>query len=276
MLTPFMLFFCAFVLYALFTNIYYSFTNYGFGGVTRFVGLNNYARMLRDADYLISLKNTFVYAFFSVVILTVTGLFIAVSLDGVSRAAKAARTLMIIPYATSIVAASLVWMLLLDPGLGAVNKILAAFGKRPGWLYDAGLALPTLIFLNVWKNAGYVMVIFLAGLQTVPPELYEAAVIDGANARRKFFSVTLPSITPVTVFVLITCCVEAFKTFEQVKILTKGGPMLKTSTVVYQIYIRAFEDFQMGYAAAQSVALLVIVLAVTLLNFKMILNRPEA
>jgi len=273
MLLPFMLFFTAFIVYAIVTNIYYSFTNYGFGGAARFVGLGNYARMARDGDFLISLRNTFAYAFFSVLFLTFIGLALAVVLNGTARPFKAARTLIVIPYATSIVAASLVWMLLLDPGLGAVNKALSGFGVRPAWLHDAKLALPTLTALNVWKNAGYVMVIFLAGLQTVPRELYEAAIIDGANPAQKFFGVTLPSIRPVTVFVLITCCVEAFKTFEQVKILTKGGPMLQTSTVVYQIYIRAFEDFQMGYAAAQSVALLLVILLITMLNLKMLSGR---
>jgi len=273
MLLPFMLFFCAFVLYAILTNLYYSFTNYNFGGAARFAGFGNYARMARDGDFLISLKNTFVYAFFSVAFLTAFGLAAAVATNGAARALKAARALMVIPYATSAVAAALVWLLLFDPGLGAVNKLLAFFGARPGWLYDAGLALPTLVIMNVWKNTGYVAVIFLAGLQTVPGELYEAAVIDGANAWRRFISVTLPQLAPVTLFVLITCCVEAFKTFEQVKLMTKGGPMLRTSTVVYQIYIRAFEDFQMGYAAAQSVALLAVVLLVTMVNLKFFTGR---
>jgi ABC-type sugar transport system permease subunit len=116
------------------------------------------------------------------------------------------------------------------------------------------------------------MIIFLAGLQTVQPELYEVASIDGAGAVRKLLSITLPSIRPVTVFVLITSLVEAFKTFEQVNIMTKGGPMMRTSTIVYQIYLRAFEDFQMGYAATQSIALLLIVLSVTLINFKAIIR----
>lgn len=277
MLLPFFLFFLAFVLYPLLMNLYYSFTNYNFSvhASAKFVWFDNYLRLFRDGDFLTSLWNTLIYAFFSVILLTVSGLFISVVLNRTSRLVKAARTVMIIPYATSMVAISLIWLLLLDPASGAVNKLLVAAGMQvpPSWLYDADFALPSLIFINVWKNIGYVMILFLAGLQGVPPELYEAATIDGAGAWKKFRYVTLPAIAPVTVFVLVSNCIEAFKTFEQVKIMTKGGPMLRTSTVVYQIYIRAFEDYQMGYAAALSMVLFLIVLLVTLLNFRAILRR---
>jgi len=277
MLAPFALFFTAFVIYPLITNFYYSVTNYrlGHGGGVDFVGLNNYTRLFRDSDFLISMRNTFIYAFFSVVLLTVAGLFFALACNRRGRIIKTARGVFIAPYAISFVAASLIWLMLLDPGLGAVNKILVAFGvnQPPSWLFDANLALPSLIAINVWKNAGYVMLLFLAGLQSVPLELYDAAKIDGAGLIQKIRNVTIPSISPITIFVLVTVCIESFKTFEQVKIMTGGGPMLRTSTVVYQIYVRAFEDFQMGYAATQSIALLFIVLLVTLANFKAIAKR---
>ena len=277
MLLPFALFFTAFVVYPLAANIYYSFTNYRFGSIgdTEFVGFANYVRLFNDRGFTISLRNTFVYAFFSIILLSVAGLFFALASNRSSRIFKTARSVFIAPYAVSFVAASLIWLMLLDPGLGAVNKILIAFGvdRPPSWLFDADLALPSLIAINVWKNAGYVMLLFLAGLQNVSPDLYDAAKIDGANLFQKIRNVTLPAISPVTVFVLVTVCIESFKTFEQVKIITRGGPMLRTSTVVYQIYLRAFEDFQMSYAAAQSVALLVIILLVTLANFKAVTKR---
>ena len=277
MLLPFALFFIAFIVYPLIRNIQYSFTNYRFGhvGDSDFVGLGNYVRLFKDPDFVISLSNTFVYALFSVLLLTVAGLFLALATNRMSRISKAARSIIIAPYAISFVAASLIWLLLLDPGLGALNKILIAIGvsSPPGWLFDAKLALPSLIAINVWKNAGYVMLLFLAGLQSVPTEIYDAALIDGANLLQKIRYVTLPSISPITIFVFVSVSIESFKTFEQVKIMTKGGPMLGTSTVVYQIYLRAFEDFQLGYAAAQSVALLIIVLLVTLANFRAIVKR---
>jgi len=279
MLLPFALFFIAFIVYPLVRNFQYSFTNYRFGNVGEadFVGFSNYVRLFKDPDFVISLSNTFVYALFSVLLLTVAGLFIALATNRMSRINKVARSVIIAPYAISFVAASLIWLLLLDPGLGALNKILIAFGvsSPPSWLFDAKLALPSLIAINVWKNAGYVMLLFLAGLQSVPTELYDAALIDGTNLFQKIRYVTLPSISPITIFVFVSVSIESFKTFEQVKIMTKGGPMLGTSTVVYQIYLRAFEDFQLGYAAAQSVALLIIVLLVTLANFKAIAKRGD-
>jgi len=277
MLLPFALFFTAFVIYPLITNFYYSFTNYRFGhvGSPEFIGLNNYTRLFRDTGFVTSMRNTFVYAFFSVILISAAGLFFALACNRSRRSIKVIRGIFVAPYAVSFVAASLIWLMLLDPGLGAVNKVLIALGvnQPPSWLFDANLALPSLIAINIWKNAGYVMLLFLAGLQSVPPELYDAAKVDGAGLFQKIRNVTLPSISPVTIFVLITVCIEAFKTFDQVKIMTRGGPMLRTSTVVYQIYLRAFEDFQMGYAATQSVALLVIVLLVTLANFKAIAKR---
>jgi ABC-type sugar transport system permease subunit len=277
MLLPFMLFFTAFVLYPLAVNLYYSFTNFKLGpGAVRFMGLTNYTRMFRDQDFLISLRNTFTYALFSVAFLTAAGLLVSAALNRAAKTAKILRVIMLLPYATSLAAAALVWMLLLDPTVGFINKILIQWGinNPPGWLFSTDWALPSLVGINIWKNLGYVMLIFLAGLQGVSLELYEAATLDGANGPQKFRYITLPSIAPITVFVITTSTIEAFKTFELVNIMTKGGPMLHTSTVVYQIYIRAFEDFQMGYAAALSTVLLVILLVISLAQFKWIVRRP--
>jgi ABC-type sugar transport system permease subunit len=277
MLLPFMLFFTAFVLYPLLVNLYYSFTNYRMGAnAVLFVGFDNYTRMFRDADFLISLRNTFVYAFFSVSILTLLGLFISSALNRAAKTAKALRVVFLMPYATSLAAAALVWMLLLDPSLGFINKALISLGasQPPGWLFSTDYALPSLVGINIWKNMGYVMLIFLAGLQGVSLDLYEAATIDGAGKWHRFRYITLPSIAPITAFVVAATTIEAFKTFELVNIMTKGGPVLRTSTVVYQIYIRAFEDFQMGYAAAMSTVLLLVLLSVSLLQFKKIIQKP--
>jgi ABC-type sugar transport system permease subunit len=277
MLLPFMLFFTAFVLYPLAVNLYYSFTNFRLGAnAVRFVGFANYGRLFRDGDFLISLRNTFTYAFFSVLILTSVGLLVSAALNRAAKTAKALRVMMLIPYATSLAAAALVWMLLLDPAVGFVNKILVQWGvsNPPGWLFSVNWALPSLVGINIWKNLGYVMLIFLTGLQGVSPDLYEAATLDGAGQLQKFRYITLPSIAPITAFVVATNTIEAFKTFELVNIMTKGGPMLHTSTVVYQIYIRAFEDFQMGYAAAMSTFLLIVLLAVSLLQFRWIVKKP--
>ena len=277
MLAPFLLFFVLFVLYPLLKNLYYSFTNYNLGNKTKWIGLSNYRELFTDYWFLESLRNTAVYALFSVIFLTVLGLFISVLHNQRSRLVKIARTAMIIPYATSMVAVSMIWLYLLDPTTGYVSKLLVALGvgSPPLWLDDPSLALPSLIGINIWKNLGYCMIIYLAGLQGIPPELYEAATVDGAGFLQKHWKITLPQIAPVTFFVFVNNCIEAFKTFEQVQIMTQGGPVTATTTVVYQIYVRAFNDFRMGYAAAMSVVLFVIIFAVTMLNFRMFRSSAD-
>ena len=277
MLAPFLLFFVLFVLYPLLKNLYYSFTNYNLGNKTKWIGLSNYRELFTDYWFLESLRNTAVYALFSVIFLTVLGLFISVLLNQRSRLVKIARTAMIIPYATSMVAVSMIWLYLLDPTTGYVSKLLVALGvgSPPLWLDDPSLALPSLIGINIWKNLGYCMIIYLAGLQGIPPERYEAATVDGAGFLQKQWNITLPQIAPVTFFVFVNNCIEAFKTFEQVQIMTQGGPVTATTTVVYQIYVRAFNDFRMGYAAAMSVVLFVIIFAVTMLNFRMFRSSAD-
>ena len=277
MLAPFLLFFVLFVLYPLLKNLYYSFTNYNLGNKTKWIGLSNYRELFTDYWFLESLRNTAVYALLSVIFLTVLGLFISVLLNQRSRLVKIARTAMIIPYATSMVAVSMIWLYLLDPTTGYVSKLLVALGvgNPPLWLDDPSLALPSLIGINIWKNLGYCMIIYLAGLQGIPPELYEAATVDGAGFLQKHWKITLPQIAPVTFFVFVNNCIEAFKTFEQVQIMTQGGPVTATTTVVYQIYVRAFNDFRMGYAAAMSVVLFVIIFAVTMLNFRMFRSSAD-
>lgn len=277
MLAPFLLFFVLFVLYPLLKNVYYSFTNYNLGDTADFIGLRNYRELFTDYWFLDALKNTAVYAVFSVAFLTVLGLFISILLNRQSKLVKAARTVMIFPYATSMVAVSMIWLYLLDPNIGYVNKLLISLGVNnpPHWLDDPNLALPSLIFINIWKNLGYCMIIYLAGLQNISQELYEAAMLDGAGFLKKHLHITLPQIAPITFFVLVNNCIEAFKTFEQVQIMTQGGPVTATTTVVHQIYQRAFNDFRMGYAAAMSVVLFLIIFAITLLNFRMFKDSAD-
>ncbi len=277
MLLPFLIFFALFVIYPLVQNFIYSLTNYNFGPKHDFVGLKNYIQLFSDEWFLASLKNTVVYAFFSVIFLTGLGLVISVMLNKRSRMVKAARTVLILPYATSMVAVSMVWLFLLDPTTGYINKLLIKLGVStlPTWLNDPELALPSLIFINIWKNLGYCMIIYLSGLQNIPTELYEAAEVDGASTLRRHISITLPQIAPVTFFVLITNCIEAFKTFEQVQIMTQGGPMTSTTTVVLQIYRRAFEDFRMGYASAIAVVLFGIIFIMTVINLLLFKRRSE-
>lgn len=275
MLLPFMLFFALFVLYPTGVNLYLSFTDYNLNTAT-WTGLRNFERLLRDPIFGKACLNTGVYALVSVAFLTSLGLAVAVMLNRSTRAVKGLRVLFLYPYATSMTAVSMIWLMLLDPNHGFVNKALRSIGLSGWqWLFDADLALGCLIFINIWKNLGYCMLIYLAGINSIPQELYEAATVDGAGELRRFFSITVPMIRPVAFFVLITTMVEGFKTFEQVQVMTRGDPMNATTTIVHQIYMYGFNDFKMGYASAMAVVLLLIVLALTLINLR-INNASEA
>ncbi len=271
MLAPFLLFFLLFVLYPVFRTIYLSFTNNDMFTKSDWVGLKNYVRLFtKDTAFLKALKNTSVYALFSIAGLTTLGFLTAAAMNSPMRGTKWIRMLLIYPYATSMTAVAMVWLMLYDPLTGYLNKFLQMMGLVPkNWLYDESLALPCLIFVNIWKNIGYCMLIYLAGMQSIPDELYEAATVDGANERVKLLHITLPALRPVVFFVLVTTTVEAFKTFEQVQIMTRGDPVYATTTIVHQIYQRGFNEYKMGYASAMAVVLLVILLTLTMINYRL-------
>ena len=272
MLTPFLLFFTLFVLYPLFINLYYSFTNYNLTANYSWVGLRNYTRLFQDTIFIKSLKNTSIFAAFSILCLTSLGFLTAAALNTAIRGVKWLRMLLIFPYATSMTAVSMIWLMMFDPITGFLNKILRFTGLPiSNWLFDERMALGCLIFVNIWKNIGYCMLIYLAGMQSIPSDIYEAATVDGASEWTKLMHITLPMVRPVAFFVLITTTVESFKTFEQVQVMTRGDPLYATTTIVHQIYQRGFSEYKMGYAAAMAVVLLIIVMSVTLVNYR--LNR---
>ena len=268
LILPFFLFFTLFVLYPLLQNFLHSFTNYNLA--TRdFIGLSNYTRLLRDKSFLHAVANTFTYTLFSIVPLMALGFVAALCVNRQTGGMYAARTVLIYPYVASTVTASMIWLFMYNPDAGLFNKLLEAVGlPRSDWLFDEKLALPCLIAMGIWKNIGYVMLIFLAALQSVPPSLYEAARVDGAGFVSRTVHITIPSIRPVTFFLLATLSIEGFKTFDQVRIMTNGGPVDATTTITHQIYMRAFSEFKMGYASAMSVVLFLLVLGITLLNLK--------
>lgn len=269
MIMPFFLFFIAMVIIPVLANLLNSFTDYNLSQDKSFIGLSNYIKLFRDKDFLRSLLNTAIYALFSVVPLTVLGFIVSAAVNRKVKAFKAANVLFIFPYVTSMVAVSMIWLMMYEPTTGIFNKLLVLLGFKPlKWLFDEVLALPALIAMNVWKNTGYVIVIYLAGLQSIPSVIYESATVDGASDIKKLLKITLPMLSNITFFVVITMCIEAFKTFDQVRIMTEGGPVNSTTTVVHQIYIRAFLEYKVGYASAMSIVLLLVVLAVTLLNFR--------
>lgn len=277
MLAPFLLFFALFVLYPVARTVFLSFTNDDLFTRSDWVGLSNYKRLLtHDKAFAKAMANTSLYALLSISALTVLGFLTADALNRAARGVRWVRMLMIYPYATSMTAVSMVFLMIYDPISGSLNKILAALGLHgASWLFEPRLALLCLVFVNVWKNIGYCMLIYLAGMQAIPRELYEAATVDGAGEFKQMLHVTLPTLRPVVFFVLVTTTVEAFKTFEQVQIMTRGDPLNATTTLVHQIYLRGFNEFKMGYASAMAVVLLVAVLAVTFFHYRLSGGRGD-
>ncbi|MEF2877173.1 MAG: sugar ABC transporter permease [Blautia sp.] len=268
-IAPYYIFFLMFVLFPIAVSIGLSFTDFNLKSIS-FIGFENYRTLISDSLYWISVKNTLIYVVFTVFFTMILGLFLAIALKSASIwGTKFFRGIIYMPYVTSMVAMSMVWLWLYDPTHGIVNVLIEKLGfSSQQWLYDEKLALGAIIVMGVWKGLGYYMTLFLAGLYNIPGYLYEAAEIDGANAVQCFWKITLPMLRPVTFFILITGVINAFNVFEQVNVMTGGGPMNATTTIVHQIYIRAFTEYKMGYGAAEAVVLLIIVFVFTMLNFR--------
>jgi len=271
LIAPFFAFFIIFVIIPVFYNIFQSFTNAtGLTADAEFIFFDNYINLFKDEIFIKAMLNTLIFCVLSVFPLIFLGLAAAVALNSKIKPVIAARAVIVFPYIASVVAISMIWLLMFDPNNGILNKIMDAMGlPYQKWLLDKNLALLCLVFVNIWKNIGYVMLIYLAGLQTIPAQLYEAAKIDGAKPFRILFKITLPMLKPITIFVFITIIIESFKTFDQVRVMTNGGPLSSTTTVVHQIYLKAFSENKYGYAAAMSVILLIIIFTVTLFNMRL-------
>jgi multiple sugar transport system permease protein len=232
-----------------------------------FVGLENYAFMLGDTRWWNAVKNTLVYTFLSVPLGMALSLLVAVVMNQKIPGVYAFRATFFLPVVTSWVAVSVVWLWILDGRLGLLNYALSLVGlEGPDWLADPRTALLALVLISVWKGLGFQMVIWLAGLQSIPKELYEAAIVDGANRVQQFRFVTLPMLAPTTFFLLITGVIGSFQVFTPVFVLTKGGPLGSTDVAVYRIYERAFVNFDFGYASALAWVLFAFIFAATLVQ----------
>jgi len=269
-IAPGYLVYFAFIFVPLIIGLYYSFTNYNFYSTPEFVGLQNYSRLFQDRLFGTAVYNTVIYSTFSILPQMVLGLLLAVLLNGKITGRVFARVSVYVPNVTSMVAVSMIWLWIYDPSLGILNRLLRAIGVDPvQWLYDPATAMGAIIVMGIWKSIGYTMIVYLSGLQSIPSSLYEAAHVDGASKLRQFFAITIPMLKPTTFFILVMSCINSFMVFEQVNILTNGGPLNSTTTVVHQIYLRGFQDFQMGYASAMAMVLFIITLLITIVNFRL-------
>ncbi|WP_040949213.1 carbohydrate ABC transporter permease [Gorillibacterium massiliense] len=244
-----------------------SFTNWDMLTKAHFIGWDNYREALHDERSLTSLGNIvqFIAGYLPSVI--ILGMLLAVLLNRKMRGVKLYRVFVFVPVITSWVAVSIVWRWLLNGQSGFVNYLLSLVGIHgPVWLQSFTWAMPAIIAVTVWKDMGYVTIILLAGLQEISDEYYEAALIDGAGSFQRFFRVTLPLVTPSLFFVLVISMINGFQLFDQVMVMTNGGPAGRTSTLVQQIYENAFQGNKMGFASAQSWILFLIIFAVTIVQ----------
>lgn len=258
-----------FIFVPLILTVTYSFTNYNLYKTKNFIGLANYTRLLHDSIFLTAVKNTFIYSIFTIIPPIAIGLLLAVFVNGNFLGNKFCRVSIYIPYLTSMVAASTIWYWIYDPAKGLLNTAFNMVGlASKNWLFDTRMALGCIIVMTIWKTIGYNMIIYIAALQGIPAELYEAARIDGVTVVRKFFDITLPMLSPTTFFLFVMSCIGSFNVFEQVNIMTDGGPSNSTTTIVHQIYQNAFLQFDMGYACSMTVVLIFITMMITILNFR--------
>jgi len=245
-------------------SFYLGFTNYDGYHSPKWVGLHNYGALIRDDLFWTSLKVTSVYALMVVPLHIIFGLALAVLLNQNVRGLAVWRTVYYTPAVVSGVAVAMLWTWVFNPEFGLLNAGLSLVGiKGPQWLYSKTWALPALVIMSLWGVGGS-MVIYLAGLQGVPTELYEAASIDGARAVRRFFAITLPLLTPVIFFMFITGIIGSFQTFTQAYIMTGGGPGNATLFYVLYLYMKGFQQYAMGYASALAWVLFLIVLLLTI------------
>lgn len=234
-----------------------------------FVGIQNFSRMLSDDTFWISLKNTFLYTIGVVPLTLICSLGLAILLNQKIRGVKFFRTAFFFPYVTSLVAIAVVWSMLFHPTMGPINQFLRlVIENPPGWLSSSDWALKAIIIVSVWRGMGYYMILYLAGLQGISKELYEAAAMDGANKWKQFIHITVPALRPTTFFVTIMLVINCFKIFDLVQVMTDGGPGRATNVLVYQVYNEAFVKFNFGYASAIAMVLFVIVLVITVIQFK--------
>ena len=268
---PSLIFLFVFLVVPIFAALYLSFTRYNLLKPPVWIGFDNYLSLLSDDRFAHSIVNTLVFAVGTIPVGTALALLFALFVNRKLRAITFFRTTFYMPVVTSFVAVSLIWLLLYDPTIGVLNDLLRTIGLgQSEWLQSPRTSLLSSIIFTVLKNIGYNMVIYLAGLQGIPDHLYEAAAIDGAGRWDKFWSVTLPLLQPTTFFVVVVWFIGALQMFVQVLILTQGGPLDSTITVVYLVYSNAFEYLKMGYAAAMSFVLFIFIGLITWLNTRIL------
>ncbi|GII77040.1 ABC transporter permease [Sphaerisporangium rufum] len=241
------------------------------------VGLDNFQRLLRDETFFVALRNTLYYAAGHIPLTLAAALGLALALNRRLRGVGFFRTAAFFPYITSLVAVAVVWNMLFNPTAGPVNQILQALGvdDPPRWAASTDWAMPAVIITSVWRDMGYYMVLFLAGLQAIPKEYHEAARVDGANAWHRFRRITLPCLRPTTFFVVVMLTIQSFKVLDLIVVMTDGGPGRSTLVLAQLVYREGITEGRFGYSSAIALVLFVIVLTVTVVQFRLNERRSD-
>ncbi len=269
-LSPALILFAIFTVFAVAYSFYLSFHDWNILEPAKpYVGFDNYARLIEDKRFHQATLNTIYYTAFSVPLTMMMGLLIALLLNNKIHFRGVYRALYYIPTITPLVVSSIIWKWVYQGDYGLLNYYLTQAGiihKSLLWLADPDLAMPSIILMSIWGGAGYHMVIYLAGLQGIPEEYYDAAKVDGANGFQRLLRITIPLLTPTTFFLFITSVIGSFQVFTQIYIMTSGGPLNRTTTIGYYLYTKAFRHFDMGYASAMAYAMFAMIFVFTLLQ----------
>lgn len=266
-LAPAFLCFLIFLLIPALMAVSMSFTSYNGFTPMKFIGTGNYTRLFQDTYFLKSLGNICKYVLMYVPTVVILSFLLAVLLNQKVPGIRLFRVLFYLPCLTSTVASSMVWKWLMNPQGGLLNKVLSGLGLPTcAWLNESKTAMVSIVIICVWSTLASNIMIYLAALQNVPASVYESASIDGAGRLRQIWQITLPLVAPTTFFVLTMALIGAFQVFDQIYVLTAGGPAHATTVPMYSIYTNAFRESQLGYACAQAMLLFVMILAVTLVQ----------
>lgn len=269
LLSPSLIVIFGFLVIPMFWSLYYSFTKGGMLGKHTFVGFQNYIKAAQHPIFLQTLRNTTLYAVLTVPTVLVLALVVALIIFQLPRMQGFFRGTVYFPLITPVVIAANIWAYIVNRDFGPLNLILKWFGVTPiDWLGDPTWAIPAIVMMEIWRGFGFYVIILFAALQSVPRELYEAARIDGAQAMRIIWSITIPLLRPALGFCFIMATIFNFQLFDAVYVLTKGGPAWKTSTVSWYVYQQAFQSDNLGFASTMGVVLLVIILVLSLIQMR--------
>ena len=270
-LAPGLLHFAVFTVFAVSFAFYISFHKWNIIQPDKpFVGIDNYLRLFQDPRFLRAVTNTLTFLV-GVPLNLAFGLAVALLLNTKVRGQAIYRTLFYIPVVTPLVVSSIIWKWVYQGDYGLLNYYLLKFGiigHKIVWLANPDLALPALIVMGIWAGTGIPMVIYLAGLQSIPQEMYDAAMVDGANSWQRLLYITIPLLRPTTFFLFVTNIIYTFQIFTEVYIMTNGGPLNRTTTIGYYLYVSAFRELDMGYATAMAFVLFAMIFGFTLLQWK--------